>query len=66
MLRSEDAWALLLEHIRNGTPGLARDAIEALSVYRELGDLRERVREAVARREGNRAVEQALAEFFPY
>jgi HEAT repeat protein len=64
MLRSEDAWALLLEHVRNGTPALARDAIEALSVYRELGDLRERVREAVAGREGNRAVDQALAEFF--
>jgi HEAT repeat protein len=65
MLRSEDAWALLLEHVRNGTPALARDAIEALSVYRELGDLRERVREAVAGRGGNqRPVEQALAEFF--
>jgi HEAT repeat protein len=65
MLRSEDAWVILLEHVRGGTPGLARDAIEALSVYRELGDLRERVREAVAGRGGNRAaVEQALAEFF--
>jgi HEAT repeat protein len=70
MLRSEDAWTLLLDHVRNGTPGLARDAIEALSVYRELGDLRQRVREAVGEREavegrgGNRAVEQALAEFF--
>lgn len=64
MLRSEDAWALLLGHVRNAAPGLARDAIEALSVYRELGDLRARVHEAVAGRGGNRVVEQALAEFF--
>lgn len=65
MLRTEQAWAYLIELIAEGPQGLARDAIEALGVYRELGDLAERAREAVARRADEGAgLERILAEVF--
>ena len=50
MLRTEEAWAYLIELIAEAPRGLARDAIEALGVYRELGDLAARARAAAARR----------------
>lgn len=50
MLRSEGAWAYLLGHVTESSPPVARDAIEALAVYRELPGLAERVLEAVERR----------------
>jgi HEAT repeat protein len=65
MLRSEAAWEYLLEHVANGSPPLARDAIEALAVYRELPSLAERVRDAVGRRaQGRELLEDAVAQFF--
>jgi HEAT repeat protein len=65
MLRSEDAWAYLLELVANAPPGLAKDAIEALGVYRELADLAERAREAVARRKDQgTGLERVVAEAF--
>jgi HEAT repeat protein len=54
MLRSEDAWTYLLGHVSEGSVAVARDALEALSVYRELPSLAERVREAVERRSHGR------------
>ncbi len=65
MLRSEDAWTYLLDRIIDGTPALARDALEALAVYRDLASLSACAAEAVARRDDDsEAVEQAYAEFF--
>jgi HEAT repeat protein len=65
MLRSEAAWEYLLEHVREGTPAMARDAIEALAVYRELPSLAERVHEAVRqRKQGRELLERAVAEHF--
>jgi HEAT repeat protein len=63
MLRSEDAWTYLLGHVRDGSVAIARDAIEALSVYRELPGLSERVREAVQRRTDRKHLADALARF---
>lgn len=65
MLRSDPAWGYLLGLIADGSPPLARDAIEALAVYRELPSLVERVHEAIGRRtHGRELLEQALAELF--
>jgi HEAT repeat protein len=63
MLRTEEAWAYLLELIADGPTGIARDAIEALGVYRELADLGERARDAVARRaDKGKGLERVVAE----
>ena len=68
MLRSEQAWTHLLEQISAGRSALARDAIAALAVYRELpglgdGDLGAEIRAAVARRgDGGEGLEHVLAE----
>ncbi|PRP99962.1 hypothetical protein [Enhygromyxa salina] len=65
MLRSEDAWGYLLELVADAPTGLARDAIEALGVYSELGDLAARTREAAAGRADEGAgLERSLAEAF--
>jgi HEAT repeat protein len=65
MLRNDAAWEYLLGGIREGSPALARDAIEALSVYRELPSLAERVREAVqGRTHGREQLADAIAQFF--
>ncbi|MFO7565999.1 MAG: HEAT repeat domain-containing protein [Enhygromyxa sp.] len=65
MLRSDDAWGYLLGLVVEAAPPLARDAIEALAVYRELPSLTERVREAASRRaQGRELVEEAVAELF--
>ncbi|KIG15221.1 hypothetical protein DB30_05765 [Enhygromyxa salina] len=63
MLRTEEAWAYLLELVAEAPEGLARGAIEALGVYRELGDLAARAREAAAgRADGGAGLERSLAE----
>lgn len=63
MLRSEAAWDYLLGCIADGTLAVAREAIEALAVYRELPSLAERVRAAVAgRTQGREPLERAMAE----
>lgn len=54
MLRSEPAWAYLLGQITDGSLSDAREAMEALSVYRELPGLAERVHDAVRRRDRDR------------
>jgi HEAT repeat protein len=63
MLRSEPAWSYLLEQVADESLGVARDAIEALAVYRELPGLAERVREAVGRRGRPRDLAELLAPF---
>jgi HEAT repeat protein len=63
MLRSEDAWVYLLGHVRDGSSAIARDAIEALAVYRELPSVTERVREAVKKRPDAGRLADALAPF---
>ena len=60
MMRSEAAWTYLLSTIREDGSGRARDAIEALAIYREREGLLARVREAVARRD---RAEESLDEF---
>jgi len=65
MLRSEAGWEYLLERVATGQLGIAGDAIQALSVYRELPSLVERTREAVAQRTSDRErLERFLAEHF--
>jgi HEAT repeat protein len=65
MLRSEAAWEYLLGCVADGSLAVAREAIEALAVYRELPSLAERVRAAVGRRTQGRAqLEAAVAEIF--
>jgi HEAT repeat protein len=64
MLRTEPAWEYLLEHLSEGSPAIARDAIEALAVYRELPGLAERVLEAVQRRsKGREQLADLVAQF---
>jgi HEAT repeat protein len=65
MLRSEDGWAYLLGRVSEGSSAVARDAIEALAVYRELPGLAERVREAVQRRTRDREQLADLLAQFP-
>lgn len=65
MLRSEPAWDYLIDLVASGTTGVAREAIEALAVYRELPSLAERVRAAIEARTKDRAqLERAVAEHF--
>ncbi len=67
MLRSDAAWGYLLEFVGDGGAGVACDAIEALSVYRELGDLRERVRGVIEGRRRDRdfaPIDAAFREHF--
>jgi HEAT repeat protein len=65
LLRNDDAWEYLLGHVRESSLAVARDAIEALSPYRELPSLAERVREAVKRRtQGREQLAAALAQLF--
>ncbi|NVB42665.1 hypothetical protein G6O69_32890 [Pseudenhygromyxa sp. WMMC2535] len=51
MLRSEDAWTYLIAQVADAVLGAASDAVEALAVYAELGDLEQRVRAAVDARD---------------
>ncbi|HLT37776.1 MAG TPA: hypothetical protein VK034_15900 [Enhygromyxa sp.] len=65
MLRSEAGWEYLLGLVTEAAPPLARDAIEALAVYRELPSLAERVRHAVERRtQARELVDAAVVELF--
>lgn len=51
MLRSDAAWGFLLESAEHDSSPVAREALEALAVYRDQADLLVKVREAVARRD---------------
>ena len=51
LLRSEAAWSYLLELVRAAAPERARQAIEALAVFRHDAALRERVLAAAEARE---------------
>ncbi len=50
LLRREDAFELLFSVVATGSPASARDAIQALSIYRPDDQLRERAIEAVSAR----------------
>jgi hypothetical protein len=63
LLRREEAFDLLIEQVRNGSPPIACDALAALSVLRDDEGLRTRAREAAAGRD-EPAVAKALREAF--
>ncbi len=63
MLRSEEAWGCLLEHVQHGPPGPASAALRALSTFKHDSTLHARVSEAVARRSDG-ALESDFEEIF--
>jgi hypothetical protein len=53
MLRSDAGWDTLLDQVAHAGPSAAHYALEALAIYREHPQLSERVRAAVAGRDGD-------------
>ena len=64
MLRDDEAWSYLLGQLRGEPPARAQVALRALAIYRDHGDLRERVYAAVAERETDDGLEDAVVEAF--
>ncbi len=61
MLRTDEAWGLLIEQFEDGDPAEARSALEALAVYKEQPGLRARLEAAC---EGLPARQRLLATIF--